>query len=564
MFSMLKNITLKAKLMFLAIMLIGLIWVAVGVGVNKMQLIGSEISAIAHEDIPLTEAVTAITIHQLEQAIHFERAMRHGEGLGNVDGAESHFRKEVAAFDGLNIKIENELKEAEEIAKKVKRHAVDSKKVAEFQHVETLLAEINREHVDYEKHVHEIFSYIERDNMEKALMLSSTVDAEMELLDKQLNGLLLEIEKFTEDAVLLAEQDEATALKVLLILGVIATVFAFSVSIPIINSITKGVQKAVHAAKTIADGDLSQKITVDSKDEIGKLLFSLEEMRTNLHNMVSELTSSSTQLAATAEELAVVTGETNKNISVQTSEIDQVVTAINEMSATVHEVATNAANTSQAAQEANISTVDGQQVVEMTVESIGHLATEIDNTSDVVNQLEADSEAISGVLDVIKNIAEQTNLLALNAAIEAARAGEQGRGFAVVADEVRTLASRTQESTLEIEEMIDKLQQGSQNAVSAMTLSKNNATESVDHANKAGMALAMITSSVSNISDMSTQIASAAEEQAIVTEEINRNISTVNEIMARTADGANETTAASEELAQLAANMNNLALRFVV
>ncbi|NIA02649.1 MAG: methyl-accepting chemotaxis protein, partial [Planctomycetia bacterium] len=253
-----------------------------------------------------------------------------------------------------------------------------------------------------------------------------------------------------------------------------------------------------------------------------------------------------------------------ENVDKQQAETGQVATAMNEMTTTVQEVACNATQTAEAANKANTETDSGRQIVTKTIESITELASEVETAAITIQQLESDSENIDSVVDVIRGISEQTNLLALNAAIEAARAGEQGRGFAVVADEVRTLASRTQESTLEIQSMIESLQTGAARAVEVMEQGRNKAQGSVENAARAGESLNVITSTVATISDMNTQIASAAEEQTAVAEEINRNIANISLLGDQTSEGARQTAASSEEMAQLAVQLQGLVGQFKV
>lgn len=558
------NMSLKIKLYALAGILIAFMILSTTVSIIKMSGIGDEIVAIAEQDIPLTEAVTKVTIHQLEQAINFERALRFGEVMKEDANALPHFKGAVAKFNEHSHIVNVAIKKGEKIAHEAKLTAHTEEDKKEFEHVESILKKVEKEHESFESHAHEVISELEKGNLHHALELAEKVEAEEEKIDHELESLLVELEKFTKDATLQAEHDEQTALRLLFIIALISMVVGGGMAFFIIRSLMKSIQSAVKVADTISSGDLSQEVEVHGNDEMGQLLTALSTMRNNLYNMVIQMNDSSSQLAAASEELATVSEETNQNMNNQQSEVEQAATAINEMTATIQEVAKNAASTSETAYTTNASTVEGQNVVKQTVNSISQLANDIENASAVIHQLESHSEDIGGVLDVIKNIAEQTNLLALNAAIEAARAGEQGRGFAVVADEVRTLASRTQESTQEIEAMIDKLQSGSRDAVQAMESSRKQAAVSVEQANAAGTALQSITESVSLISDMNTQIATAAEEQSSVAEEINRNITSVNNLGTQNAASAHETTATSEELARLATGLQELITQFKV
>jgi methyl-accepting chemotaxis protein len=305
-------------------------------------------------------------------------------------------------------------------------------------------------------------------------------------------------------------------------------------------------------------GDLTRRLDLNSKDEFGDLARSFNAYVASLQHIIQEATQSSTRMSASAEQLSVITHESQRGGQQQQSEVDQVATAMNEMSATVQEVARNAAVAAEAARKANGEANNGQKVVSETVNAINEVAAEVESATAVIHKLNADSNQIGTVLDVIRGIAEQTNLLALNAAIEAARAGEQGRGFAVVADEVRTLATRTQESTREIQKMIESLQVGTRNAVQVMEHGRSKAHASVQQAASAGESLNSITGVVGTISDMNAQIASAAEEQGAVAEEINRNIVNISQITGQTAAGAGQIASASKELVQLAVRMQGL------
>jgi methyl-accepting chemotaxis protein len=313
-----------------------------------------------------------------------------------------------------------------------------------------------------------------------------------------------------------------------------------------------------------ARSDLTKRLPADNNDGVSETAKAFNMMLGKFRDILEQVSLSSTQLAAAAEEMSLITEQTSSGVRNQQNEIDQVATAMNEMSATVQEVARNAEQAAHAAHQADRAAKDGVTVANAAQREIAALVNEVEKSAGVIQALQSESENIGMVLDVIKGIAEQTNLLALNAAIEAARAGEQGRGFAVVADEVRTLASRTQKSTQEIHEMIDRLQSGASNAVKAMTQARNQGQSGVGEVQKVSAMLGTIANAVTNINDMNTQIASAAEEQSAVAEEINRNVANISEVSEQSSHGADQIATASGELSRLASGMQGLVSQFKV
>ncbi|TBU97279.1 methyl-accepting chemotaxis protein [Stutzerimonas kirkiae] len=311
-----------------------------------------------------------------------------------------------------------------------------------------------------------------------------------------------------------------------------------------------------------ANEDLGRSVETDVRDEVGAMGLAFNLMIEKFRSSLVAVAGVTRQLGEVSTRVSSVAEETLTAVMEQRSETDMVASAMNEMSATVQEVARNASQTATASADADVESRSGVNVATQALEGIEALIHEIEKAAGVIQQVESDSANIGMILGVIKEIAEQTNLLALNAAIEAARAGEQGRGFAVVADEVRTLASRTQKSTEEIQAMIEQLQSGSRNAVQAMDSAQQRAQSGSECVGKAAQSLSVIATEVATINDMNTQIATAAEEQSAVAEEINRNINTISHIADSTSSGATQTSQISEELVQLAAELNRLVGQF--
>jgi len=342
-----------------------------------------------------------------------------------------------------------------------------------------------------------------------------------------------------------------------LLVGVLA---AFLIT----RQITRPLRETLDVVEKIANGDLTQNLRVTRRDELGVLQQGIARMGTTLRELITGIRDSVTQIASAAEELSAVTEQTSAGANSQKVETDQVATAMHEMAATVQEVARNAEQASHAATGADEEARAGDRVVGEAINQIERLASEVHRSTEAMSLLQQESQKIGSVMDVIKSVAEQTNLLALNAAIEAARAGEAGRGFAVVADEVRGLAQRTQQSTEEIEGLVASLQNGTQQVADVMNGSRNLTDSSVELARKAGASLENITRTVSNIQSMNQQIAAAAEQQSAVAEEISRSILNVRDVSEQTATASDETAASSVELARLGGHLQTLVSQFRV
>lgn len=321
-------------------------------------------------------------------------------------------------------------------------------------------------------------------------------------------------------------------------------------------------QKATDIAKAIAGGDLVPYSLNTGTDEIGQVLQAIKMMQARLRTVIGRIAASVQAVATAATQMTAVAEQARQGMERQQAETALVATAMNEMAATSTEVAKSAEHTAQAIHDADREAIQGKQVVQETVASIHGLAQEISQGEGVIRKLESNSGNIGTVIDVIRGIAEQTNLLALNAAIEAARAGDQGRGFAVVADEVRKLAMRTQDSTSQIQKLIEDLQNDANDAVEAMKGWQERAKESVDRAARAGDSLDAITSAVARITEMSTQIAHAAEQQSAVATEIDRNLVNINAVACEAARGAEETAAASAALSAMVTKLQTVVGQF--
>ncbi|MBO7922130.1 methyl-accepting chemotaxis protein [Alteromonas sp. KS69] len=350
------------------------------------------------------------------------------------------------------------------------------------------------------------------------------------------------------------------------VMTIVVTLLLFATAVPIVRGIKQSIDDVVRSLKDIAqeNGDLTVRIATKSEDEIGELVYWFNQFMDKLQGVVKDVVEASLPLSNLAQNLRGLTEETQRTIDIQQQSAQNAKLAVDTMSGSVDGVAHSAAQAAADANEATSAAGEGRQIVQQTVSSIQQLAENVRETADVIGRLESDSNKVGSVLDVIKGIAEQTNLLALNAAIEAARAGEQGRGFAVVADEVRTLASRTQQSTEEIQSTIEQLQSAAHSAVEVMSRGTEQATNSVETANKAGVSLETITSTIGRINQMNEQIAHNTEDQRTVAVDIVRHVEEIHQRTEQTSSRSGELGVMCNELADLAQHLELIAKQFRV
>ena len=539
----LRNLNIAPRA-FLGFSVIGLLMLILGVfALSQMNKINNANVVMANNSMPSIKALDKLTEGSIRLRVLSYRLMlnRDPDSLQKTNELFAMRNKQIDDARAIYIKL---------ISEPAEQSAYD-------QYVQLLN--------DYRQLESRMKSLSQANDMTE---LTRLLSADLQTNSDQMNVVLAKlIEMNTQqlnEASATATAQYSSAFTMVVTLLIVATVLTLLFAWLLTNSITRPIASALSAAEDIAEGDLTRTITVDGTDEAGRLLAAMLKMQSRLRDTLQRISGSATQLASAAEELNAVTDESARGLSQQNNEIEQAATAVNQMTSAVEEVARNAVSTSEASKNATTSASDGRDLVQETVSAIERMSTDVQSTSTLIGNLADESRDIGKVLDVIRGLADQTNLLALNAAIEAARAGEAGRGFAVVADEVRALAHRTQQSTSEIERMIGSIQGGTEQAVNSMRSSTERAESTLNIAKGAGLALDTINSAVVEINERNLVIASAAEEQAQVAREVDRNLVNIRDLSTQSATGANQTSAASNELSRLAVDLNGMVARFKV
>lgn len=486
--------------------------------------------------------------------------------LGMID-------RELVSIRGSNARLRNPVEPADRKAQaladvsKTRAHVQDL--LAKLQPFivtpmgKELFAELVQTFASYQQVQDQYLAFIASDDLNEAVKLSTgAMKQSADIVEGDIRKLIElnnnKAKKAGEEATVIYDDAKLTVGGFILV----SLLAALALALMYTRSVTRPIGQSLAIAERIAKNDLTEIIEVQGHDEVARLMQALKAMQTGLRGTLSSISDSSNQLASTSEEMHAVTEDANTGMQRQNNEVEMAATAVNEMSAAVEEVARNASAASEAANRSNSAAVAGRARVDETVQAISLMVANVEDASHEVQGLAVMATDISKVLDVIRAIAEQTNLLALNAAIEAARAGEAGRGFAVVADEVRALAHRTQQSTREIEQMIDSIQKGTGAAVSAMTHTNAQAQRTLDTAQGAGAALAEITESIDNITERNVLIATASEEQAQVAREVDRSLVSIRDLSNQASEGSSQTAIATSELTKLAVELNRLVKQF--
>ncbi|GGA67851.1 methyl-accepting chemotaxis protein [Neiella marina] len=509
--------------------------------------------------------------------------------LDVTEESEQASAQQIASFaNNLDVKVMSTLTVNQDILTMTKTEQLNTAKseldfiVREIQSLMTSIAE-RQDQLDEPEYVDDVQdavdSVIAMLNSNQSSLIKQRTAIEQQQTAKQmhdqfedqsvrLSSLLLQlaesVSEFSQQAQAAVTDEVSSGKRVNTIVMVISVLLAAAIAFIVVRSIVQPLNRVNGMLKTLAAGDLTQRLEDSQTDEFGVLATNVNVLIDNLREVINGIVDRSAQLGSAAEQTSAITEQTTASIQQQRSEIEQVATATTEMNSTAQQVVNSANDTLAAIKHADDEAEHVKELALTNRQTMESLAEEVDNASNVINQLHEDSTSISSILDVIRGIAEQTNLLALNAAIEAARAGEQGRGFAVVADEVRSLASRTQESTQEINEMIEKLQEGAERAVKSMEQGKEKATQCVQQTEESTNALQVITDSVHHAHDISSQINTAAQEQTSVTAQISERLEQIVTIAEENASGAQQTSQASHQVSDLSTQLKRSIEQFTV
>jgi methyl-accepting chemotaxis protein len=521
-----------------------------GVSVIQMNKIGTELVDIAEQDIPISNKLSDISQHQLEQAILFERGLSYAVATKYGENRSQELEAALKKFRGLAESVEEEFKHLEEMLEHAIKEAQSAEAEAQFETLLDTIVKIDNNHKTYDTQALVLLEKVTAGTASQALVSAPGIIALEDKIDHELVAALTQIQQFTLEASQRAEHDEIAALKIIASLFIAALIMATIVPILMSKSIVGPVVNMRDRLRELAegDGDLSVRLPVTGKDETSDAADAFNKLLEKLGRMVASIRNTSSGLAERSENTIVVMEATRDQVNQQKSETQLVATSVEEMAGSVSEIAESTVHAANLGSNVLDKVQIGSELAVKNQSVIQQLSHNVENAATKLTSLAEETNRIGEVLGDIRGIAEQTNLLALNAAIEAARAGESGRGFAVVADEVRSLSQRTQQSTENIQELLQNLQGGTSGAVEVMQLSQENAALCITQAQKTAAELSEASSAVESMSAMNTQIAAAAEEQSAVVRDIHMNLSSISEYANNTSDSADKTADISMEI----------------
>lgn len=556
------NLSITQKMIALVGCLLALTLMVSTYSITKMKRVAVEIEAIAHDNLPLAKLMTDMTVHQLEGAITLERVFR-AAGIESSQGKQQN--QYQAQLMELVNKFKQEFNQSRQLLESSIEHAISPSIRSYLTNLEQDLDSLGREHQEFERKLNELLNELRSGREVKLLVADAEQIEQLQIsLDQRLIDILRKIEQATEQSVLVTEQEEREALWGMIYLSAFAILFGLILGFAFSKQIVMAIARARKLANEMAEGNFSKRAKVTTGDEIGQLITSMNTMAQSLSHIVGEVIDRANTIASTVTQLASSAESNKKSVQQQQANTEQVTSAMAQMAITITEVASSAEESSAATARAQENARYSCDILSETETVSRQLVANAQQSQQMIVELEASTRQIESFVLVVEGISEQTNLLALNAAIEAARAGEQGRGFAVVADEVRALASRSQQATHEIKGLIQTLVERAQSATKMIDSSDRQIEESFSSITAAKKQLDSINLALLELTSANTQVAAASEEQSVAADEISHNMTDIRDAGETIMLSAQETAQASEELAQQAQGLKLLMGRFVI
>ncbi|ENM5853947.1 methyl-accepting chemotaxis protein [Vibrio mimicus] len=558
-----KNLSITQKMIALVGCLLILTVTVSAYSISKMKRVAVEIEAIANDNMPLAKLMTGMTVHQLEGAVTLERVLR-AAGIESKEGKQqqNHYEKELLSLVGS---FKNDFVQANQLLESSIKHAASPSIHDYLSNLKQDIYSLGIEHDKFEKDLNIFLSELRSGKEVQLLTEQAHQLEELQIaLDQHLADVLQKIEQATQQSVVVTEQEEKGAFRGMLYLGGFSILFGLIVGFSFSKQIVVSISRAHKLASEMADGNFSKRAKVTTGDEIGQLITSMNAMALSLGHMVGEVIDRANTIASTVIQLASVAESNKQSVQRQQNNTEVVASAMTQMATTITEVASSAEESSGATVRAQENARQSCHVLSQTQTLSSQLVSNAQQSQKMIMELEASTRQIESFVLVVEGISEQTNLLALNAAIEAARAGEQGRGFAVVADEVRALASRSQQATHEIKGLIQTLVERAQAASKMIDSNDKQIEESFTSISTAKQQLDSINQALMELTSANTQVAAASEEQSVAANEISHNMTDIRDAGETIMLSTQETALASEELAQQAQGLKLLMGRFVI